>query len=228
MLPVEIQRQIIEYIHDVTDLRNLRLVSRQITGYATEQLFRNIMLANNECSAKKLEKVLACASLASLVKSAVFDMGSCYYSGLSVFLEAYSNTEAFRHPDCIPQNFVYSAVHAVIKKMDGRCPNLSKITIRFSKDPKYRTDIMFHWQVLRTVIESLHHDRNTARQLHTLGITRMLYEKCIVFRLEPYNHPNQKVGDSASLSLPRRGGYVFHPIKVVWDPCNPDISLLLD
>ncbi|KAF8545092.1 hypothetical protein BDD12DRAFT_812957 [Trichophaea hybrida] len=226
-LPREIQRQIVEYIYDVADLRSLRLVSSKITGFATEQLFRNVLIRNTERSAKKFNEILDCKSLAGLVKTVVFHMEEFAYYEYDNNNDDDDDGDSIEFPHCYPtyhdnspNNFVYSPVHGVIRKMGrGRCKNLSKITIQFLKrNPTVLTDVMFHWQVFRTIIESLHYDGNSARQLHILEIAKILDEMCIVFRLEPYCEGNGVGKKERGRVGNRHWGYVFHRVKEDWSP----------
>lgn len=85
-----------------------------------------------------------------------------------------------------PARFVASRGCAAIRQIAARCTNLSDITIRFAATAQ--RDVAFRWEVVRTILESLHHDRNVARQLYGLGIAQMLFkdnESRMRFRLEP-------------------------------------------
>lgn len=76
MLPPEIKRMILQCIDNTDDLRNLRLVSKYWTGFAAEQLFRNVVLRNQDDSAEKVEGMMLCDDLAGLVRSISFDFGT--------------------------------------------------------------------------------------------------------------------------------------------------------
>jgi hypothetical protein len=58
------------------DLRNARLVSPQLVGHATEQLFRRVKLRNDEVSAQNLKNIIASSSLRALVRELCFDFGT--------------------------------------------------------------------------------------------------------------------------------------------------------
>ena len=102
---------------------------------------------------------------------------------------------------------------AVIRQIAARCSNLSDITIRFAATAQ--RDVAFRWEVMRTILESLHHGRNVARQLYELGIAQMLFGDSgfrMRFRLEPVAAPATALAAApatAPAAAPR--GYVFLP-----------------